>query len=107
MNDQFERVGTVNQVREGDFLAVTLEDGREIILVKAAGQIYAMDIMCTHQSTWLDSGLVDVASFEVECPLHEGRFDLRTGAVTHDPPTEPLKTYPVRIEGNDIYVGLS
>lgn len=105
MNGNFQRVARVNEVHEGDFLSVTLEDGKEILLAKAKGQIYAFDLMCTHQQTWLDAGLVDTNTLEVECPLHEGRFDMRTGAVTHEPPTEPIKAYEVRIEGDEVYVG--
>mgnify|MGYP001315932625 CR=1 FL=1 len=104
MNEGFQRVAAANQVREGDFLAVTLEDGREVVLMKAQGQIYCTDIMCTHQEAWLDSGFVHTNTLEVECPLHEGRFDLRTGAATHEPATEPVRTYEVRVEGNDVFV---
>jgi nitrite reductase/ring-hydroxylating ferredoxin subunit len=105
MNDEFTRVAKVGQVREGDFHSVNLPDGTEILLIKAQGQIFAVDIMCTHQSTWLDSGMVHPDTLEVECPLHEGKFDLRSGAVTHEPPEEPLQTYAVRIEGDDVLVG--
>ena len=104
-DDGFERVATVGQVREGDFLPVFLEDGKEILVAKAKGNIYAFDIMCTHQQTWLDAGMVHPDTFEVECPLHEGRFDIRNGAPTHEPVEEPLGIYEVRIDGEDIFVG--
>ena len=101
---EFQRVASVSDVREGDFLSVSLDDGQEILLVKANGQIFATQIMCTHQEAWLDSGLVHRDTMEIECPLHEGRFDMRTGEPTALPPTDPLRTYPVKIDGNDVYV---
>jgi len=40
----------------------------------------------------------------VECPFHQGRFNVKTGAVVQDPPTEPVPTYRVQVEGDDILV---
>jgi nitrite reductase/ring-hydroxylating ferredoxin subunit len=104
MNEDFQRVAGVDDVREGDMTAVMLADGKEILLVRAAGRFFALDIMCTHQEAWLDSGFLHPDSMEVECPLHEGRFDVRTGAVTCPPPTEPIATYEVAVEGDEVFV---
>jgi nitrite reductase/ring-hydroxylating ferredoxin subunit len=104
-NDNFERVARVGDIREADMMSVTLSNGAEVVLAKCNGQIFCVDIMCTHQEAWLDSGYVDTATYELQCPLHEGRFDLRTGAVTNEPPTEPIRAYNVKVEGNDVYVG--
>ena len=43
---------------------------------------------------------------EIECPLHGGCFSIRTGEATCPPATEPLATYEVRIEGEDILIGI-
>ena len=48
---------------------------------------------------WLDRG-------EIECPLHAGRFDVKTGKATAPPCTEDLKTYPIRLAGDEIQVKL-
>ena len=50
-------------------------------------------------SGWFDKG-------EIECPLHAGRFDARTGKATAPPCVDDLKTYPVRVEGGEIEVKL-
>jgi nitrite reductase/ring-hydroxylating ferredoxin subunit len=105
MNEGFQRVALLNEVAEGGMTAVMLDDGKEIILVRAAGKVFALDIMCTHQEAWLDSGFFHPDSMEVECPLHEGRFDVRNGTATCPPPTEPIGTYEVVVEGDDILVG--
>jgi nitrite reductase/ring-hydroxylating ferredoxin subunit len=104
-DDNYERVAKVSDIREADLLAVTLSSGAELVLTKVKGEVFALDVMCTHQEAWLDSGYVDADTLELQCPLHEGRFDLRTGAVTHEPPTEPVQAYAVKIDGNDVYVG--
>ena len=104
MDGDFQRVAGVDELREGEMTAVMLADGKEILLVHAAGRFFALNIMCTHQEAWLDSGFFHPESMEVECPLHEGRFDVRTGNVTSPPPTEPIGTYEVAVEGDGIFV---
>ncbi len=76
-----------------------------MVLVRLDGDVYAIEAVCTHQDAWLDGGWVHPETMEVECPLHDGRFDLRTGAVTREPPTDPIKTYEVQILGDDVLVG--
>ena len=66
------------------------------------GELYAIDDTCTHQDAslsegWLEDGVV-------ECPLHASCFDLRTGAVSGPPAKRPVRTYPVVVEGGDVYV---
>src|SRR5438046_6698743 len=104
MNAGFQRVAAVNEVPDGGMTAVMLDDGKEILLARAGDKIFAMDIMCSHQEAWLDSGFFHAQSMEVECPLHEGRFDVRTGKVTCPPPTEPIATYEVAVEGDSVFV---
>jgi naphthalene 1,2-dioxygenase system ferredoxin subunit len=49
---------------------------------------------------WFDKG-------EIECPLHAGRFDVRTGKATAPPCIDNIKTYPTRIDGDEIQIQLS
>jgi MocE subfamily Rieske [2Fe-2S] domain protein len=58
------------------------------------GRLYASDGLCTHGKTHLADGFLQ--GICIECPKHNGRFDLRDGAVKRPPPRVPLKTYPVR-----------
>jgi nitrite reductase/ring-hydroxylating ferredoxin subunit len=82
-----------------------IEHGEHEILVLALGDcIYAIGNICTHDEVWLDDGTLHPESCEIECPMHEGRFDLRTGAATHEPAERRLPTYPVRLDGDDVYV---
>jgi naphthalene 1,2-dioxygenase ferredoxin component len=87
----------------GDVLGVLL-NGREIALYDLDGEVYATDDVCTHAYAKLSDGFLD--RDEIECPLHAGRFDVKTGKATAPPCTDDLKTYPVRIVGDAIQVKL-
>ena len=105
MTNGFERVAGLSDLRENDPLGIQAPDGEEAVLIKIGSRVYAIAAICTHQEAWLDMGLVLPGTTELQCPLHEGRFNLETGEATALPAVDPIKTYPVRIEGNDILLG--
>ena len=78
--------------------------GRDIAVFRSGDAVYATDNRCTHGHARLCDGFVE--GHEIECPLHQGRFDLRSGAATCAPAVEAVKTYPVRIEGGRVYLAL-
>jgi len=65
---------------------------------------YATDGLCTHEKVHLADGLV--MDHIIECPKHNGRFDYRTGQAKGAPVCVNLATYPVRIEGGKVMIGL-
>ncbi len=77
-------------VPEGDVIGVQVE-GREIALYGVDGEIYATDNICTHGNARLCDGFVE--GYEVECPLHQAKFDVRSGNATCGPASERLRTY--------------
>jgi len=79
-------------------------NGREIALFRVGDAAYATDNLCSHGQARLCDGFVE--GHEIECPLHQGRFDLRTGQASAEPAVEAIRTYPVRIEGGRVYVWL-
>ena len=81
-----------------------LVDGRDIALYNAGGEIFATDNICTHGQARLCEGFLE--GHEIECPLHQGRFDVRTGQPTCAPVTEAIRNYPVRIEGGRVFLAL-
>jgi 3-phenylpropionate/trans-cinnamate dioxygenase ferredoxin subunit len=88
-----------------DDSAVGLEiDGVPVCLAKTQGQVYAVNDICSHADVNLSDG--DVEAGTVECWLHGSRFDLRTGAPTGLPANRPVATYPVKIDGDDLYVAI-
>ena len=78
--------------------------GRDIALYTVGGDVFATDNLCTHGQARLCDGFLD--GHEIECPLHQGKFDVRDGRPTCEPVTEPLRSHPVKIEGGRVYVQL-
>ena len=66
------------------------------------GELYATDNTCSHAFAVLTDGLLD--GDIVECPLHGGCFNVKTGEGQGDPVTEDIKTYPVRVVDDNIEV---
>lgn len=76
--------------------------GRDLAFYKVEDEIFATDNICTHGQARLCDGFLD--GHEIECPLHQGKFDVRNGQPTCAPVTEPLRSYPVKIEGSRVFV---
>lgn len=76
--------------------------GREIALYTVGDAVFATDNLCTHGNARLCDGFLD--GHEIECPLHQGKFDVRDGRPTCEPVTEALRSYPVKIEGGRVFV---
>jgi 3-phenylpropionate/trans-cinnamate dioxygenase ferredoxin component len=66
------------------------------------GHFYAVDDVCTHENFLLSQG--ELFEFDVECPQHGSRFNLKTGKVTGLPAVIPTRTFPVSVEDGDVYV---
>ena len=78
--------------------------GRRILLANVDGRICAVDDTCTHEDASLSTGVLKGEL--VKCPLHGSRFNVCTGKALEEPAEESLRTYPVRLEGARILVGL-
>jgi 3-phenylpropionate/trans-cinnamate dioxygenase ferredoxin component len=86
--------------------AVGIEvDGEPVCLVRTGGEVFALRDVCSHAEVPLSEG--EIYDHTVECWLHGSSFDVRTGAPTGPPATEPVPVYPVKIEGDDVYVSLT
>jgi 3-phenylpropionate/trans-cinnamate dioxygenase ferredoxin subunit len=77
-------------------------DGLEVLLCNVGGELYAVEDVCTHDGGPLDQG--ELENSTIECPRHGATFDVRTGAALTLPATEPLPTYRVRVEGDDVFI---
>jgi nitrite reductase/ring-hydroxylating ferredoxin subunit len=78
--------------------------GRRILLANVDGRYCAADDTCTHEEASLSTGVLNGEL--VKCPLHGSRFNLCTGKALEEPAQEDLRTYPVRLEGGRILIGL-
>jgi nitrite reductase/ring-hydroxylating ferredoxin subunit len=104
MTDQWLTVAAVDEVPEGGTLAVEA-GGEAICLYKLAGRIYATQELCTHDEASLADGCIEDDC--IECPLHQARFHIPSGAVRAPPAMEDLRVYPVKIQDGDIRVQVS
>lgn len=92
-----------DDVPQDDVIGVIV-DGRDIALYDVDGQIYATANACTHGAARMSDGFLEDG--QIECPLHQGRFDVCTGRAMCAPLTEDLATYPVKIENMRVMLKL-
>ena len=87
-------VATLDDFAASDAIAVVVA-GKEIAIFLVDGAVFATANRCTHGDARLCDGWVE--GHEIECPLHQGRFDVRSGAATAAPAEVALATWPARI----------
>ena len=78
--------------------------GRDIAVYTVGAEVYATDNICTHGQARLCDGFLD--GHEIECPLHQGKFDVRDGKPLCEPVSEAVRSYPVKIDGQRVYLQL-
>ena len=78
--------------------------GKSYAIYRVDGQVYASDGLCTHEHVHLCDGLV--MDHVIECPKHNGRFDIRDGRPLGAPVCVALKTYPAKVEGGKVHLEL-
>jgi len=104
MNNTYTKLAETNDLKPGQMMRVDI-DQRRILLANVDGNFYATDDTCTHEDASLAMG--SLRCDLVKCPLHGSRFNIRTGEVLDEPADEPLKTYTLQMEGDDIFIDLS
>jgi len=82
--------------------AVDLEEEERICIVNFEGKYYALGNVCTHLGGPLDEGTLE--GYEVECPWHGSKFDVRTGKPTKPPARQAVPVYKVKVEDNNLLV---
>jgi 3-phenylpropionate/trans-cinnamate dioxygenase ferredoxin subunit len=73
-----------------------------VAVFNADGELFAIDDTCTHQNASLSEGWLE--NCQIECPLHEASFDLRTGRPTGPPAKRPVRTYGVEVQDGVVFV---
>jgi 3-phenylpropionate/trans-cinnamate dioxygenase ferredoxin subunit len=103
MSDHYTTVASLQDLKTSKLLCVK-PPGFRIALAYVDGRVFAIDDMCSHEDASLAKGSLHGEC--VKCPLHGSRFDLNTGEALDEPAEDPVKTYPVKIAGDDILVKL-
>ncbi len=96
-------VGAPDDFPDGNVWPV-LADGQAIAVFRLGDDLFALKDLCTHGAARLSDGWVEDGC--VECPLHQGTFDIRTGAACQAPATEAVRRFPVRVTAGRVEVGV-
>ena len=99
---QFVKVGTKADFEDLEGGKLVEASGQKIAIFDLGGNLYAIENTCPHRGGPLSEGIP--AGEEVICPWHGSRFNVKTGAVITPPAQLGVKSFPVRITGNDVEV---
>ncbi len=102
-NLEYVTVATVDELGDGERLIIDI-DGEAIAVFNIAGLYYAIADVCSHDDGPVAEG--ELNEYEIICPRHGAKFDVRDGHVLTLPAIVDIPAYPVRIEGNEIQIGL-
>ncbi|SRR5579875_46664 len=97
----FAKVAERKDLAEGQMKLVELGE-EQVCLANIKDNYYAIGNVCTHEQGPLNEGTLD--GYEVECPWHQARFDVRSGEVLSPPAETPVPSYEVKVQGNDILI---
>ena len=97
-------VGAVDDVSREDVIGVTVGESQLAIVRTSDDRFFAVDGLCTHGRASLVEGFVD--GTEIECPKHNGRFDVTTGEAVASPARVALRPHPCRVNDGCIQVQL-
>ena len=100
-DNSFVTVAKVGDLNPGEMMYVEVGD-EPVVLINLDGDFYALSDICTHEEASLSDG--EIVGDEIECPLHGGAFDIRTGQPVAFPVVVPAQTYRVRVVGDEVQV---
>jgi 3-phenylpropionate/trans-cinnamate dioxygenase ferredoxin subunit len=100
---EFINVGSVEELAEGGRLFIDI-DNQPIVILLIDGNYFAIGDVCSHDDGPVGEGVIE--GYEIICPRHGARFDLRNGKVLALPAFVDIPSYPVRIIDGQIEIGL-
>jgi 3-phenylpropionate/trans-cinnamate dioxygenase ferredoxin subunit len=101
---EFFPVISLDDLIPGERIFIEVDD-MSVVIFNIAGDVYALEDRCTHDDGPLGEG--ELEGFEIVCPRHGARFDVRDGKALSLPAVEPTRYFPVRIIDNQIEIGIS
>ena len=99
--EDFVKVSDTKDIQPSHMKEVQV-DGEKICIVNVDRKYYAIGSICTHEGGPLADGTLE--GYEVECPWHGSKFDVRTGEVTNPPASEPEPRYQVKVDGTNLLI---
>ncbi|MEM8936403.1 MAG: non-heme iron oxygenase ferredoxin subunit [Pseudomonadota bacterium] len=94
----------IEDIDDEDVVGVQAGDHR-VALYRYKDQYYATSNTCSHGRARLSDGYLE--EYTIECPLHQGTFDIRTGEATGPPCKKPIRCFPVKVDNGVIHVQVS
>jgi glycine betaine catabolism B len=101
MGEDLIKIGETKDIQSSQMKAVDV-NGERICVANVEGKYYAIGNVCTHMGGPLAEGKLE--GFEVECPWHGSKFDIRTGKVVRPPAMREEPTYEVKVEDNNVLI---
>jgi len=103
-NTEWIEVGKTDSIEIEDLIRFDHAD-KTFCIYRIEDGYFATDGICSHEAVHLEDGLV--IDGEIECPMHQGIFDIKSGKAISPPACEDLKTYPIKVENDLIYINIS
>jgi len=101
---QSVKIASLSEIPPGGRLSLIVDE-LPALLVRIGEDLYCIEDVCTHDGQPLTDG--PVGDCAITCPRHGAKFDLKTGRALCMPATEPVRTYPVTVRGDDVYVEIA
>lgn len=103
MSEQWIDIGAIDELAEDDVKGVQA-GGHDLAVYRIDGEVFATDGLCSHGNARLCDGYLE--GHEIECPLHQGRFDVRNGKAMCAPLTADIRVFPVKQDNGRVLVDL-
>jgi 3-phenylpropionate/trans-cinnamate dioxygenase ferredoxin component len=101
MNNGFIRVANKSEILPGEVKSFIV-DNEMIAICNVGGTFYAIKDECTHMEFPLSDGVLENET--ITCAYHGAEFNVRTGEALCMPAVEPVETYELKVDRDDIYV---
>ena len=101
MEEGLVKIGETKDIQSSQMKAVDV-NGERVCVTNIEGKYYAIGNVCTHMGGPLAEGKLE--GFEVQCPWHGSKFDVRTGKAVRPPAMREEPTYEVKVEDNNILI---
>ncbi|CAN5569061.1 non-heme iron oxygenase ferredoxin subunit [soil metagenome] len=103
--EAFHTVAAVPDIGPGEMKYVEAGQNDEpIVVINVDGEFFALTDTCTHEDASLSDG--QIVGDEIECPMHGGAFEIRSGMPTAFPVVVRAKTYPLRVVDGQIQIAI-
>jgi len=107
MTLRYARILRASELQDGELIPVEI-DGKPVVLVRHAGEFFAVQNNCSHKDFPLSEAGFDARDEVLVCAWHGGCFDVHSGAAVVLPATEPIETFPVRVSDDGwVEIGLA